>query len=371
MAKKPKIPSYLHHKPTGQGRVRIDGRDIYLGEYGSEKSLVQYGQIIAQHSAGLPLAKSAQGIDKPADQGPSVAELIVAFRAHATKHYLKNSKQTSEVCCYDSCLRILRQMYGFMPAKDFGPLALKAVRAAMVAGDPKAVDSKGQPKPRKPWARTNVNVMIGRVRRVFKHAVENEMIPVSVFTSLQTVSPLLSGRTEAHDNPRREAVEQDKIDSVRELVRPLVRDLIDLQLLTGARSGELLKLTPNMINQSQEVWKAVLTDHKTAHHGVKRVLHFGPLGKLILTKYLGDDADEPIFKMTRTGYCRSITRACEAAGIDRWTPHWLRHTFCTRVREQHGIEAAQSMAGHTTSEISDHYSSKMDKLATKTAAAVG
>jgi hypothetical protein len=37
MSKKRK-PSYLLHKATGQARVRIDGKDEYLGEYGSLES---------------------------------------------------------------------------------------------------------------------------------------------------------------------------------------------------------------------------------------------------------------------------------------------------------------------------------------------
>ena len=92
---------------------------------------------------------------------------------------------------------------------------------------------------------------------------------------------------------------------------------------------------------------------------------------MILAKYLSADPDKPLFDIIRTAYCRAITRACEKAGIERWTPHWLRHTFCTRIREQYGIEAAQALAGHSTSEMTDHYSSKMDKLASQTAAAVG
>ena len=59
-----------------------------------------------------------------------------------------------------------------------------------------------------------------------------------MLTRLQAVAPLLAGRTEAHDNAPRHAVDQDQIEVVRQLVQPLVRDLIDLQLLTGCRSGD-------------------------------------------------------------------------------------------------------------------------------------
>ena len=38
---KKKPPSYLLHKATGQARVRIDGRDHYLGEFGSDQSRIR------------------------------------------------------------------------------------------------------------------------------------------------------------------------------------------------------------------------------------------------------------------------------------------------------------------------------------------
>ncbi len=391
LAKK-KLPSYLLHKPTGQARVRIDGRDHYLGEYVSDQSRVRYGTLVARIASGQlpvdPMAKlrrQAFAADH-VDLVPSVSEICLSFWSHAQTHYIKNGKPTSEIHCYRSCLKVLRELYGMIPAKDFGPLALKAVRAKMVELG---------------WARTNINTMAGRIRRIFKHAVENEMIDVAVLTRLQSVAPLLSGRTEAHDNAPRHAVDQDQIEAVRQRVQPLVRDLIDVQLHTGARSGELLSLTTAMINRTGEVWKAALVDHKCQHHGQSRTLHFGPQSQLILSKYLSADPEKRLFAITRCAYCRAVTRGCELAfgmpdnlrKIDKklshakqveyrrlasewrsqhcWSPHWLRHTAATRIREQLGIENVQSMLGHSDAEMSRHYSAKMDKLAASTAAAVG
>ena len=357
------LPSYQLHKSTGQARTYIDGHDYYLGEYGSDESRVRYGNLIARVASGqtpvdpMAMPKVGSTTDKPeADPGPSVDELCISFWRHAEKHYVKNGKPTSEVHCYRSAIKLLRELYGRIPAKDFGPLALKAVRAKMVGLG---------------WARGNINVMVGRLRRIVKHAVENEMVDAAVLTRLQAVSPLLAGRTEAHDNAPRHAVDQDNIEAVRQRVQPLVRDLIDLQLLTGARSGELLMLTTAMIDRTGKVWKAALVDHKCQHHGQSRTLHFGPQAQLILAKYLSADPDKPLFDITRTAYCRAITRACEKADIDRWSPHWLRHTFCTRIREAHGIEAAQALAGHSTAEMTNHYSSRMESLAVQTAGKVG
>ncbi len=387
------IPSYLLHKKSGQARVRIDGRDHLLGRYGSDESRIRYGELIAKFGSGVPLdpfaAVSNRGTNRGTDSddpGPSIAELIVAFLSHVEQHYVKNGEPTTEQWLIRSAVKPLRALYGLSPAKDFGPLALKAVRTKLVESG---------------IVRNSVNASIGRIRRMFRFGVANEIVPVEVLTRLEAVSPLLAGRTEARDLPPRHAVDQADIDAVREHVSPLVRDLMDVQVLTGSRSGELLAMTTAMLDRTGSVWKAALADHKCQHHGQSRTLHFGPKAQLILAKYLSADPAKQLFGMTRCAYCRAITRGCEVAfgmpdnlrKISKklsaaeqaecrrhaaewraehcWSPHWLRHTAATRIREQLGIENVQSLLGHSTAEMSRHYSAKMDSLATSTAAACG
>ena len=43
-------------------------------------------------------------------------------------HYVQNGEMTSQVDAVRSTIRVLNNNYGLTPAKDFGPLALKAVR---------------------------------------------------------------------------------------------------------------------------------------------------------------------------------------------------------------------------------------------------
>lgn len=132
----------------------------------------------------IPKVGSPTDIPEPV---PSVDELCISFWRHAEQHY---GKSTSEVHCYRLAIKLLRELYGRIPAKDFGPLGLKAVRAKMMG--------LGS-------ARGNITVMVGRLRRTFKHAVENEMVDAAVPTQLQAAAPLLAGRTEARDNALRRA----------------------------------------------------------------------------------------------------------------------------------------------------------------------
>lgn len=213
------VPQYGLHKPTGQARVRINGRDFYLGRYGTDESRIRYGELIANHAAGLPVDPFSSGVGADGC-GLTVNELVLAFFRHADQHYRKNGQPTSEIHCLKSATRELVNQYGAMPIEQFGPLALKAVRQMMVDAG---------------WVRKTVNKHIGRIRSIFRWGVENELLQPGPLQKLEAVAPLLAGRSAAHDNPPRTAVPEADIEVVRADVSGLVRDLIDLQLLTGAR----------------------------------------------------------------------------------------------------------------------------------------
>ena len=364
MARKPNVfPSYLLHKQSGQARVRVNGRDILLGPFGSEESRIEYGQIVAKLAGGAPidpLKPSNRGRlprnDSEADPGPSVNELCLVFLRHAESHYVKNGEQTSEIHILKSVMRPLKELYGMLPAKDFGPLCMKAVRTKMVESG---------------WCRGTINAGMSRIRRIFKHAIANELIDSAILDRLKCVAPLLAGRTEAHDNAPRTSVGLREIAVVRRLVSPLVRDLIGLQRLTGARSGELLMLTSGMIDQHGEVWTATLTDHKTKHHGQARVLFFGPKARKILARYLTENPSDLLFRIIRTAYCRAITRACDKAKIPRWVPHQLRHTAAATVRDQFGLEHTQAILGHAKADMTEHYAKAGRARAAEVARKIG
>jgi hypothetical protein len=193
MARKPNVfPSYLLHQPTGQARVRINGQDHYLGEYGSEESRIRYGELIAKLGGGVkidPVADSKRGRlprNESHDPGPSVGELCLVFLRHAEGHYLKDGTPTSEIHIIRSVIKPLNALCGMLPTKDFGPLALKAVRQKMIESG---------------WCRGTINQAMSRIRRIFKHAIANELIDSSVHDRLKCVAPLLAARTEAHDKP--------------------------------------------------------------------------------------------------------------------------------------------------------------------------
>ncbi len=72
------FPAVTHHKPTGQARARIAGRDYYLGRFGSREAKAAYAGLIGEAAAvgvsGMALAKAA--VAEPT--GPPISERCLA-----------------------------------------------------------------------------------------------------------------------------------------------------------------------------------------------------------------------------------------------------------------------------------------------------
>ncbi|HEU5116669.1 MAG TPA: hypothetical protein VFT74_08325 [Isosphaeraceae bacterium] len=149
----PRLPKYRHYRPKDLAVVRIDGHDVYLGKYGSDESREKYRRVVAEWliTRRDPTVQAPTEADLPA---LSVSVLILAFWTRfATQHDRRSDgSPTGELDNYKDSLRPLRKLYGHTSACEFGPLALKAVRQAMI-------DSG--------LARSTINQRVGRIVRMF------------------------------------------------------------------------------------------------------------------------------------------------------------------------------------------------------------
>jgi integrase len=194
--------------------------------------------------------------------GPSVNELILAYIRHAAGYYKPApGGEQKEVGCIRDALRIVRRLYGRSPATDFGPKALKAVRQEMV---------------REGWSRSYVNHQINRVRRMFRWATEEELIPATVYHALQAVRGLRKGLPGVRESQKVRPVPARWIKTVLRRAPAMLRAMILFQLYTGCRPGEVCRLKPKRIYHTGEVWVYRPGRHKTAHLGKKRPIFIGP-----------------------------------------------------------------------------------------------
>ncbi len=145
-----RVPGYLLHRATGQARVRISGKDYYLGPYGSIESRIEYGRLIAENASGVDVESLATFSEL------TINELVLAFLRHAHTHYVKNGTPTSEIHCLKLAVRPLVDLYGHLPVDQFGPLKLIAVRDKMIDLD---------------WVRKSINKAVGRIRHIFRWGV--------------------------------------------------------------------------------------------------------------------------------------------------------------------------------------------------------
>jgi hypothetical protein len=92
---------------------------------------MEYARVIVEwEAAGHRLPASA------AVKALTVNELILAYWRHAEQHYRRpDGTPTKELADIRLSCRPLKALYGDTTAKDFGPLALKALRESMVAGN--------------------------------------------------------------------------------------------------------------------------------------------------------------------------------------------------------------------------------------------
>jgi integrase len=391
-----RTPSYCHHKASAQAVVRIDGKDHYLGKWNSPESKAEYNRLIGEWFANgqcLP-GKSAPCSDL------SVNELATAYWRHAEAHYRHgDGTPTDELHCIRAALRPLKELYGHTAVRDFGPLALKAVRQKMV----ESVD----PRTGRPWCRRSINLHTYRVRAVFRWGVENELVPASVLHGLQAVRGLQKGRSEARETGPVKPLPEALVEATLPHVNPVVRAMIRMQLLTGMRPGEVVIMRAIDLDIRGAIWQYRPGSdtgggrHKTAHLAHSRVIAIGPRAQEVLKPFLRTDLhaylfcpaealDDPKWRVARKAgerytvgsYRQAVARGCAravppgwhpplAVGIPTWHPHQLRHTKATEIRREAGLDAARAVLGHRSPAVTEVYAEIDANKAAEVAAKLG
>lgn len=417
------LPKYRKHRASDQAVVTIHGKDYYLGPWRSRASRAEYDRIIAEYLAAgrqLPM-RSEEAADL------TIVEVLARYKKYAKTYYQKNGQPTGEWKNMEYAIRPLLRLYGRKPIREFGPLALKAVRQSMI--------DQG-------LTRQGVNARVNRIKRAFRWAVSEDLAPASLAHALDTVEGLKAGRTSAPENAPVTAVPDEVVDQTLPFLPPVVADMVRFQRLTGCRPGEVCHLRPMDVDRSGPVWCYRPASHKTEHHDVRRTIYIGPQAQNVLRPYLLRPPDAYCFspaeseerrraalhearrtpmscgntpgsnrrlkakrrpkdRYQKDAYNRAIQRACEAAfgmpkelrNVSRkmtdserkrslnlaaewraencWTPNQLRHRAATDIRKRYGLEAAQVILGHTTADTTELYAERDEDLAARIMGAVG
>jgi integrase len=272
--------------------------------------------------------------------------------------------------------------------------------------------------PQKTLARGVVNQRIGRIRRLFKWALENEMLPPSVLLGLQSVRGLQRGRSKARETEPVRPVSPALVEDTLPFMNRQVAAMVRVQMLTGMRPGEVCIMRGCDLDMTGSVWlyrpgsdQGEVGTHKTAHHGHQRVVAIGPKAQGIIRPFLRLDTRAFLFSpkeaaaernarrrqerktpmtpsqakrkaklrperapgqhYTTSSYAHAIAHACDKADtaahekdksippeqrvIPHWHPHQLRHTAATAIRREYGLDVARVVLGHRSPQITELY----------------
>ncbi len=413
MARK-SIPKYRKQKNKSGDRafVELGGSRVYLGAFNSAESREAYARALNEwESNGRQETTIADGM--------TVSEIVARYWEHVTEYYCKHGRPTKEQANIRITMRSLCKLYGRSPGDEFGPLALKAVRQSLIGAG---------------HSRTYINDQTGRIKRLFKWAVENELVPATIYHGLLAVAGLRRGRSAARETEKIKPVADESINAVEPHVSRQVWALIRLQRLTAMRPGETVIMRGCDIDTTGELWEYRPSEHKGEHHDQDRIVPLGPKARRIVQEFLKPDlsaflfspadADEarraqvrqqrktkvqpsqatrgerskrrmeagkrgraPKERYTVDSYRRSITRACELAfpvpddatdeeapvwrKAHHWHPHQIRHRCATDVRKQLGLEAAQVWLGHTRADVTQIYAERNLSVARELARKIG
>lgn len=393
MSSKPvRVPSYRLHKHSGRGFVELNGTRIYLGKFDDAESRQRYHQVVSEWLA------NGRVLQAPQDE-ITVLEIASLFWDHAQNYYrTPDGKPASSLANFKSTLRELKGLYGQTKAMDFGPRALKALRDHFV---------------RQGHCRKHVNQLVSRVKLIFRWAVSEELVPASVVHGLSAVAGLKRGRTDAPESDHVRGAPTAHIQAVLPLVSRQIRAMIELQILTCARPGEVVVMRPVDLDTTGKIWFYRPATHKTAYRERTRTVYLGPRAQEVIRPFLQDravvdylfspeEADRDrrdVLHARRTtplscgntpgsnrrtapahkpgkhystgSYRRAIERACVLAGVPLWTPGQLRHNAGTNVRREYGLEAAQLLLGHAKADVTQIYAEVNELKAIEIAERIG
>jgi integrase len=290
-----RVPKYRFHKASGQALVEIGGRHFYLGQYESPESHEKYRRLITRYLSQKPL-----GDEDKSRPSTRIDQLILQYFRFAKTYYLKNGKTTEEVVALRIALRRLRKMFGTVEATKFGPKSFKTLRDSLI---------------HEGLSRKYVNDSMARVRRMFRWAVAEELIPPAVFQALSAVPGLRRGRSAAKETKKILPVANEVVDATLPHLPEVVADMVRIQRLAGMRPAEVCIMRPYDIDRSTEIWTYRPQWHKTEHAERERTISLGPKCQTILLRYLARDQKTYCFRP-----CDSETKRRSILHANRKTP---------------------------------------------------
>jgi integrase len=378
-------PPIKFHRSTGCDRCWVTGRGwVSLGPSGSDRAKQAYARLVAELSAGAPVAHP----QRTQTGAPTVGAVIAAWLAHPDQEHARSAKEMEQ---YRLSLRPLDRLYGNTPATDFRARHLEAVQLAMATGswlteaERLRYETLGFPIG---LSANVVNRRIVRLRTVWRWAEAHDLVPAGGYTHLLAVAGLRKGDQRARHTPGVRPARWDDVRAVARRCPPVVRSMLIVQWWTGMRSEEVRTMRAGDVDASGEVWRYTPRGHKMAHKGQPRTVALGPKARAALAPWLaqalaspqgadaylfppepgrlrrrkdGSASPRPPYDHRRCysdmSFPRAVARAAERAGVIGFFPYRTRHAAKDRITRLAGADAARAVLGQSSINTTSHYGS--------------
>ena len=263
------------------------------------------------------------------------------------------------------------------------------------------------------------NELMSHIRAMLKWGVIRKLVSHQVYGEAKLVPALKKGKTNARENPERQDVPDEIVNRTLPHLLPTIRDMVQVQRLTGMRPSEVIRMKPSEIDMEYTtpegliIWLYTPGTHKNAWREKKQAgkyVRIIPLGKpeqeILAPHFVCKSDDEFIFSpkdtvqeriardaakrktkvqpsqikrkernarkpkrkdrdcYDRDSYRRAILRSIDAANnhlpdnekIPSWTPYQLRHAAITDIVLQTGsLDVAKAVAGQKTLSVTQGY----------------
>jgi len=340
----------------------------HFKSFGKDRAIAQT-RFSRFHSQWLDDANVRAG---RSSEALTVRDCWTRYENHARTYYRHlDGSETGEADNLCLAMREVLSLFGGARVSDFDLLSLERCRDAMVASD---------------LSINTINARCHRIRRVFRWCAKMKYVSPQQVAELNLLDPLKAGRTKARATDPVTPVPEAYVRMVQKQVPPTVEAMIEIQLASGMRSGELVIMRPIDVDTSKRTWIYRPSRHKGSHVGRNRVIPLGPKARRALKPFLKRDVTAFCFspkdamqqrwsscethrskpsdrtedrwlsdRYTSKTYARVIARACETYDIEHWSPNRLRHSCLTNIRDEFGLESSQSVGGHSRIETTQIY----------------
>lgn len=374
-----RVPKY-REKP-GRDFAYVEWRGVrhkLPGAYNSPESQEAYRAFLARYVFG----------DKQQREEPTLtlSGLILRYLDFAKEYYPVGTRGTGEFDNLRPSLIWLAEHCGHLLAHEFSPQILKQVQQRLTTE--KRRPGRNGKQTDITLSRTYINARLNRIRRMFRWAATEGLVPADLPHTLESVAPLKCGLTRARETAGLGAVDEFDFYNTLAFCEPQIADMLSVMWYTGLRADSVCRarLDQFYIDCDPWIWQP---RHKTERKRGTIDIPIGPRCRRVLEKYLLASDGGYLFQPTRArnhalyrahydsrSLLQHVTRAIDKARavgleIPRWSLHMIRHAHEQRVERQYGMDTARAALAHTSLDATKLYSARDYEAARRVAMEMG